>query len=77
MRLSRICFKVAGGRTHDVIILFVNDFVNSFGARTVDKCPQLADLVNSFGGLAGLAVNIVRIFMNTCLLLTVRGTVQI
>ena len=51
MRLSRICFKVAGGRIHDTIILFVNDFVDSFGARTVAKCPQLDDFVNSFGGL--------------------------
>ena len=55
MRLSRICFKVAGGRIHDTIILFVNDFVDSFGARTVAKCPQLDDFVNSFGGLPGIS----------------------
>ena len=50
MRFSRISFKVAGCRKHDVIILFVNDFVNSFGARMVAKCSQLDDFVNSFGG---------------------------
>ena len=49
MHLSRVRFKVVGGRTHDVIILFVNYFVNSFGARTVAKCSQLDDIVNSFG----------------------------
>ena len=34
-------------------VTFVNDFVNSFGARTVPKCYQLHDFVNSFGGLHG------------------------
>ena len=56
MRLSRIGFEVAGGRIHDVIILFANDFVNSFGARTVAKCSQLDDFVNSFGGLSDFDV---------------------
>ena len=54
MRFSRICFTVADGRIHDIMILFVNDFVNSFGSRTVAKCHQLDDFVNSFGGLVFL-----------------------
>ena len=51
MCFSRICFIVSGGRIHDLIILFVNDFVNSFGAQTVPKCSRLDDFVNSFGGV--------------------------
>lgn len=55
MHLSRICFKVAGGLIHDIIVLFVNDFVNLFGARTVAKCVKIHDFVNLFGGLLILA----------------------
>ena len=56
MRLSLIGFEVAGGRIHDVIILFANDFVNLFGARTVAKCSRFYVFVNSFGGLSDFDV---------------------
>ena len=51
MRFAWICIFFAGGRIHGIIILFVNDFVNLFGAQTVEKCSPLDDIVNSFGGL--------------------------
>ena len=56
MRFSFVCIFSAGGRIHDSIILFVNDFVNSFAARTIEKCSPLDDIVNSFGGLLNVAL---------------------
>jgi len=54
MRLPRICFKVAGGRIHDLMILFVDDFVNVLGAQTIAMCSQLDDFVNLFGGVLNI-----------------------
>ena len=48
MRFSQICSKFAIGFTHNVIILFLNDVANSFGAGTIAKWSQLNDIVKDF-----------------------------
>jgi hypothetical protein len=55
MRFSRICFKVAGGSIHDIIIVFVDDSCNYFGPEGSQCVQHLMILANSFGGLFGEA----------------------